>query len=181
MNLADDVTKASFDESAKWNISGTTATCTAKINGSGYYVSGNEIKYIAKDKIATLAKISGLKSGTKINSDNSITGINYWYWFDENERLHGEFSVSDATAVGSKVTVDGDVSFRFDGSYWDDKTNKDIPNDYSSKIISGTAADNNIYVDAINSDGVSLGSGKGNDTLVISGGKKSYDKCRSRQ
>ena len=67
--LDEGVARAEFENSAKWSISGTTATFTDKCTKTGYYCDNVKIKYATKDKNVTLAKIDGLKSGTKVNEE----------------------------------------------------------------------------------------------------------------
>ena len=177
--LADDVTKAEFETDGEftkttWSISGTTATCTAKSTSAGYYIAGNKIGYIAKDKTVDVSKIVGLKSGTKVNSDGSITGISNYYWESSPGYLDGYISIENPSVVNSNVTVGGLNSVNFQGrEIYDGDENWFFDEvDWSGKVISGTATDDTINVDARISTGVSIGSGKGNDDVDIFGGVK---------
>ena len=112
LKLDEDVTRAEFEESGKWSISGTTATLQYKCTKTGYYTDGDgKIKYATKDNNVTFAKISGLKSGTKVNADGSITGI-------DGDRFGGVyFGFSSEAPISGKITVEGDTQFNFAGDY----------------------------------------------------------------
>ncbi|MBQ9442544.1 MAG: hypothetical protein IJU55_06000, partial [Selenomonadaceae bacterium] len=142
-----------------WSISGTTATLKTKCTTAGYYQSGDKIKYCAKDAVNTVATINGIKSGTKVNEDGSITGISVYYEND-GDVSYGSVDFSDSAPISDKVTVDSDeISFNFSS---EDENGK--PNLFNNHTVTGGANDD--HIDFYGANNV-VNTGAGNDYVSV--------------
>ena len=158
IGIEDTVPEAEFENFA-WNISGTTATYRAKCKSTGYYITNGKLKYFAKDAANTVATINGIKNGTKVNSDGSITGISVYY---ENYGYdsYGSVDFSDSAPISDKVTVDSDeISFNFSS---EDENGK--PNLFNNHTVTGGANDD--HIDFYGANNV-VNTGAGNDYVSV--------------
>lgn len=177
LSLDDDVTLAGFKK-VGWKVSGMSASYIFKSSRAGYYIGGNgrKIKYTANNTDIELAKVEGLPSGSKVNSNGELTdssgkslGITSGMWynnafsytlfkFKKDYHIDGNVSILDTAAFDStnmKVSGEDIIVYVKD-------SNSTI--DFSDKKVTGS--DNADYI-RLGGNLSAVSSGAGDDTVIV--------------
>lgn len=94
-------------ESLMWIVDGTTADLAECIS-EGYILTGGTVKYSKVDPGDTVATITGLKNGLKVNDDGSIDGIKIGK-YDETEEVFKESVTGKEIQLSQNVLGKTDV------------------------------------------------------------------------